>query len=329
MHKTFAGSVALALTIIAGTAFADPIVIRFSHVVAENTPKGQAALRFQSLVEQRLPGAVKVEVYPNSMLMDDDAVVEGLLQNTVQIAAPSLSKLEDYSNAYRVFDLPFLLQSTEAVDRFEKSHHGQELLAAMEPKGIMGLCFLHNGMKQMSADRPLRLPVDARGLKFRIQPSSVLQAQFEALGAIPVKAPFGKVYHLLATGTINGQENTWSNMFSQTFYTVQPYITETNHGSLEYMLITSHTFWDGLPANVRDTLSASAREACDHGNAVAAEINQADRKRIAQSGQSQILELSPDERQAWVEAMQPVWRQFESEIGAEMLEAAQAANQTS
>ncbi len=203
---------------------ADEIVIKFSHVVAENTPKGRAALRFKQLVEERLPGQVKVEVYPNATLMDDEAVIDGLRSDTIQAAAPSLSLLEPYSKAYQVFDLPFLFNDSEAVDRFQKGPAGQRLLGAMHGVGIEGLCFIHSGMKQISADVPLRTPADAKGRKFRIQPSDVIGAQFEALGALPVRAPFSKVFHLLQTGTVDGQENTWTNIYSQRFYEVQPYM---------------------------------------------------------------------------------------------------------
>jgi C4-dicarboxylate-binding protein DctP len=242
------------------TGEAEQFVIKFSHVVAENTPKGKAALRFKELVEQKLSGLARVEVYPNAMLMDDENVVDGLLLNNVQFAAPSLSQLEAYSKAYQIFDLPFLFDSILSVDRFQKSVIGRKLLGAMQGNGIEGLCFMHNGMKQLSADAPLRLPEDAKGKKFRIQSSSVLQAQFEAIGAVPVRAPFTKVFHLLQTHTVDGQENTWSNIYSQKFYQVQPYITESNHGSLEYLFIVAKDFWGRLPESVRSVLSRAAND---------------------------------------------------------------------
>ena len=307
-------------------AQADEIVIKFSHVVAENTPKGQAALRFKQIVEERLPGQLKVEVYPNAMLMDDEAVIEGLRDDTIQAAAPSLSLLEPYSTAYQVFDLPFLFNDSEAVDRFQAGPAGAKLLGAMRSSGIEGLCFIHSGMKQLSADVPLRTPEDAKGKKFRIQPSDVIEAQFTALGAIPVRAPFAKVFHLLQTGTVDGQENTWTNMYSQRFYEVQPYITETNQGSLEYVFVVARNFWLGLPQDVRTELAKAANEACTHGNAVGAELNIKDKQRIASSGYSQIIELTPQQREQWAEAMKPVWAEFETVIGMDIIEAAVAAN---
>lgn len=300
-------------------------VVRFSHVVSEETPKGQAALRFKQLVEQRLAGKVAVEVFPNGKLMDDEHVVRGLLDGSVQIAAPSLSLLEPYTKAYQVFDLPFLLGSTEAVERFQKSAAGEQLLSAMHGQGIEGLCFLHNGMKQLSADTPLRLPEDARGKKFRIQPSSVLVAQFEALEAVPVMAPFTKVLHMLQSKGVNGQENTWSNMYSQGFYRAQPFITETNHGSLEYAFIVGRDFWSDLPEDVRAGLMSAANEACAYGNSIAGGLNAADRRKIIESGYSQVIELTPKQRAAWVAVMKPVWSQFEGDIGKDIMEAALAA----
>lgn len=307
-------------------AQADEIVIKFSHVVAENTPKGQAALRFKQIVEERLPGQVKVEVYPNAMLMDDEAVIEGLRTHVIQAAAPSLSLLEPYSTAYQVFDLPFLFNDSAAVDRFQEGPTGAQLLGAMRGNGIEGLCFIHSGMKQLSADVPLRTPEDAAGKKFRIQPSDVIEAQFKALGAIPVRAPFAKVFHLLQTGTVDGQENTWTNMYSQRFYEVQPYITETNHGSLEYVFIVDRDFWQGIPQDVRSALAKAANESCEYGNDVGAELNIKDKQRIATSGYSQIIELTPQQRAQWVEAMKPVWAEFQTTIGTEIIDAAIAAN---
>lgn len=302
------------------------VIIKFSHVVAENTPKGQAALHFKQVLEQRLAGQARVEIYPNALLMNDEEVIASLLQNNVQMAAPSLSLLEPYSKAFQVFDLPFLFADAAALQRFRDGPAGRDLLGALGSSGIEGLCFMHNGMKQLSANKPLRRPEDARGLKFRIQPSSVLVAQFEAIGAIPVKAPFTKVFHLLQTGTVDGQENTWSNIYSQNFYRVQSYITETNQGTLDYLFMTSRAFLDGLAPDIRQAVVAAARDACDHGNAVAAELNAADKEKIRASGYTQVITLTADERRRWVEAMQPVWARFAPEVGSAVIAAAQAAN---
>jgi C4-dicarboxylate-binding protein DctP len=326
MRSLIGTAIVAALALGGSAADAAEIVIKFSHVVAENTPKGQAALRFKQIVEHRLAGRVKVEVFPNAMLMDDEAAIDGLRNDTIQAAAPSLSLLEPYSKAYQVFDLPFLFKSPEAVDRFQKGPAGQQLLGAMHGIGIEGLCFVHSGMKQLSANVPLRVPEDVKGKKFRIQPSSVIEAQFQALGAIPVRAPFTKVFHLLQTGTVDGQENTWTNIYSQRFYEAQPYITETNHGSLEYMFVVARNFWERLPEDTRTDMAKAANEACDYGNTVAADLNIRDKQKIIESRYSQIIELTPQQRDRWAEAMKPVWTQFQPVIGKEIIEAAAAAN---
>jgi C4-dicarboxylate-binding protein DctP len=303
---------------------ADPIVIKYSHVVADNTPKGQAALKFKELAEARLPGKVKVEVFPNSQLFDDDKVLEAMLLGDVHLAAPALSKFEKYTPQLQLFDLPFLFADMDAVDRFQQSAAGQKLLASMEKKGLSGLGYIHNGMKQISAHNPLRVPADASGKKFRVMQSDVLLAQFAALDATAVKKPFSEVFTLLQTKAIDGQENTYSNMYSQKFFEVQPYITESNHGLLDYMVVASTEFWTGLPADVRTTLEAALTEANAYGNKIAAELNDGDKQKIIASGRSQVLTL--EERAQWVEVMKPVWKKFENEIGKDLIEAAAASN---
>lgn len=316
-----------ALLVIAPTAnAADPIVIKYSHVVAENTPKGQAANKFKELAEARLPGKVKVEVFPNSQLFDDDKVLEAMLLGDVHLAAPALSKFEKFTPQLQLFDLPFLFSDMEAVDRFQQSSAGQKLLKSMEKKGLIGLGYIHNGMKQISAHNPLRVPADASGKKFRVMQSDVLLAQFAALNATAVKKPFSEVFTLLQTKAIDGQENTYSNIYSQKFFEVQPYITESNHGLLDYMVVASTEFWSGLPADVRTTLEAALAEANAHGNKIAADLNEGDKQKIIASGRSQVLTLTPEERAQWVEAMKPVWKKFEDEIGKDLIEAAVASN---
>ncbi|HOT83122.1 MAG: TRAP transporter substrate-binding protein [Rhodospirillales bacterium] len=316
---------ALLLAVPAARA-ADPIVIKYSHVVADNTPKGQAALKFKELAEARLPGKVKVEVFPNSQLFDDDKVLEAMLLGDVHLAAPALSKFEKYTPQLQLFDLPFLFADMDAVDRFQQSAAGQKLLKSMEKKGLTGLGYIHNGMKQISAHNPLRVPADASGKKFRVMQSDVLLAQFAALDATAVKKPFSEVFTLLQTKAIDGQENTYSNMYSQKFFEVQPYITESNHGLLDYMVVASTEFWTGLPADVRTTLEAALNEANTYGNKIAAELNEGDKQKIIASGRSQVLTLTPEERAQWVEVMKPVWKKFENEIGKDLIEAAAASN---
>ena len=320
-------AVAVLLAALASAAVAaDPIVIKFSHVVAENTPKGQMANKFRDLVAERMGGKVVVEVYPSSQLFGDDKVLEAMLLGDVQLGAPALSKFESYTKILQVFDLPFLFKDMDAVEKFQNGETGQKLLHSMESKGILGLGYIHNGLKQLSASNPLRVPADAKGGKFRIMASDVLAAQFEAVGAVPLKKPFSEVFTLLQTKAIDGQENTWSNMYSQKFYEVQPYITESNHGLLDYLLVTSAEFWNGLPDDIRTELAAILEEARLYGNKISGDKNLDDKKKIADSGRCEIIDLKPEERAQWVEAMKPVWKEFEGQIGADIIEAAAASN---
>ncbi|SDT88837.1 C4-dicarboxylate-binding protein DctP [Pseudomonas pohangensis] len=318
---------ALSLGIAGLVQAADPIVIKFSHVVAEHTPKGQGALLFKKLAEERLPGRVKVEVYSNSSLFGDGKEMEALLLGDVQIIAPSLAKFEQYTKKLQVFDLPFLFNDIAAVDRFQQSADGQALLKSMEDKNITGLGYWHNGMKQLSANKALHEPKDARGLKFRVQASAVLEAQFKAVRANPRKMSFAEVYQGLQTGVVNGAENPWSNIYSQKLYEVQKYITESNNGVLDYMLITNTTFWNGLPADVRSELEKIIVEVTAKVNQLADELNEGDKQRIIAAKTSEIIQLTPEQRGMWVDAMKPVWKEFEGQIGADLIKSAEAANQ--
>ncbi|HZJ92124.1 MAG TPA: TRAP transporter substrate-binding protein [Thiopseudomonas sp.] len=306
---------------------AEPIVIKFSHVVAEHTPKGQGALLFKKLAEERLPGQVEVEVYSNSSLFGDGKEMEALLLGDVQLIAPSLAKFEHYSKPIQIFDLPFLFDDMAAVDRFQKGPVGKELLTSMEDKGITGLGYWHNGLKQLSANKALRAPKDARGLKFRVQASAVLDEQFKALRANPRKMSFGEVYQGLQTGVVNGAENPYSNIYSQKMHEVQKYITESNHGLLDYMVITNTKFWNALPADIRTELSSIMEEVTVEVNLHAEEINQRDKKSIVDSGKSEIITLTKEQRDQWRDQVKPVWKKFEKEIGAERIQAAEASNQ--
>lgn len=320
--------VALAAMMIAAAplAQAEEVVIKFSHVVAENTPKGQMANKFRDLVHERLAGKVKVEVYPNSQLFTDGKVLEAMLLGDVQLAAPSLSKFKKYTKKLQLYDLPFLFKDMTAVEKFQSGPAGQKLLEAARKKGLVGLGYLHNGLKQLSSSKPLKVPADADGLKFRIMTSDVLQAQFEAVNANPIKKPFSEVFTLLQTKAIDGQENTWSNIYSKKFFEVQEYITESNHGVLDYMVVTSAEFWDSLPDGIRKTVKASLDEAIAHGNKVAAGKAVTDRQKIIDSGRTKVLQLTDEERGKWVDAMKPVWAKFEDQIGKDLIDAAIHSN---
>ncbi|MCX4025812.1 TRAP transporter substrate-binding protein [Endozoicomonas sp. SM1973] len=324
--KTIAASVSITLASVT-SVLAAPIEIKFSHVVAENTPKGKMATKFKELVEQRLSGKVVVKVFPNAQLFGDDKVLEAMLLGDVQLAAPALSKIKKYNKQVQVFDLPFLFDDMAAIDRFQQGPEGKKLLKSLEKRGLVGLGYLHNGFKQLSASSPLKVPGDAKGKKFRIMASDVLVEQFRAVSANPVKKPFAEVFTLLQTKAIDGQENTWSNMYSKKFYEVQPYITESNHGVLDYVVLSSKEFWLSLPADIRPTVEKALQEAIVYGNQVALAKDQEDKQAIIASKRSQVVTLTPEERQQWVDAMKPVWKKFEVELGKDLIQAAISANQ--
>ncbi|MFW2367921.1 MAG: TRAP transporter substrate-binding protein [Desulforhopalus sp.] len=324
---TLVATAALSALLVSGSALAaDPITIKFSHVVAENTPKGQMANKFKDLVAERLAGKVQVEVFPSSQLFGDNKVLEAMLLGDVQMGAPALSKFSRYTKQLQIFDLPFLFKDMAAVEKFQTSDKGVELLDTLQKKGLVGLGYLHNGMKQLSSSQPLKVPADANGLKFRIMSSDVLAAQFHAVKATPLKKPFSEVFTLLQTKAIDGQENTWSNIYSKKFFEVQPYITESNHGLLDYMVVTSKEFWMSIPDAERAVVKESLAEAIKFGNDVAAQKAMDDRQKILDSKRTEIIELSDAERSQWVEAMKPVWEEFEKEIGKEMIDAAYKSN---
>jgi C4-dicarboxylate-binding protein DctP len=316
----------LAMVAAAGSASAacdsGEIIIKFSHVTnADKHPKGIAASMLAERVNEEMNGKACMEVYPNSSLYDDDKVLEAMLTGDVQLAAPSLSKFETFTKKYRIFDLPFLFENVDAVDRFQNSEDGQKLLEAMKRKGLLGLAFWHNGMKQLSAKRPLLVPEDAKGLKFRVQASDVLVAQFQALGASPQKMAFSEVYGALQTGVVDGQENTWSNIYGQKFFEVQDGTTETDHGVLDYLIVTSAEWWDGLSEDVRSQLAQIIKEVTEDRNSESTAVNERAKQLIIDAG-GVVRQLTPEQRQQWVEAMKPVWAQFEDDIGKDVIEAA-------
>ena len=316
------------LTSFNAAANCDPgeIVIKFSHVTnTDKHPKGVAASLLESRVNQEMNGKACMEVFPNSTLYDDDKVLEALLNGDVQLAAPSLSKFEKITKKYRIFDLPFLFEDVEAVDRFQNSEAGDKLKNSMQRRGVKGLEFWHNGMKQMSANKPLILPEDAKGLKFRVQASDVLVAQFEQLGANPQKMSFKEVYGGLQTKVIDGQENTWSNTYGKKFFEVQDGVTETNHGILDYLVVTSNDWWDGLPGDVRTQLATILKEVTEVRNAESSKVNEANKQNVIAAG-GVVRTLTAEQRGAWVTALKPVWEKFEKDIGSDMIEAALASN---
>jgi C4-dicarboxylate-binding protein DctP len=324
---TLVATAALSAMLITGSALAnDPIKIKFAHVVAENTPKGQMAIKFKEMVAERLGGKVVVEVFPSSQLFGDNKVLEAMLLGDVQMAAPALPVFERYTHQLQIFDLPFLFKDMAAVDKFQQSEKGQELLRSIEKRGLMPLGYLHNGFKQLTANKLLKVPADAKGLKFRIMTSNVIAAQFQAVDAVPLKKPFSEVFTLLQTKAIDGQENTYSNIFSQKFFEIQSHITETNHGLLDYLVVTSKEFWMSLPEDIRPELKAIIDEAIVYGNKVALGKELEDKQQIIASKRTTIYEINDEERALWIEAMKPVWTKFEKDIGKDMIDAAKQSN---
>jgi len=318
---------AFLLLIMAGCASEsadEAIVIKFPHVTAPATPKGQGAERLRQLVEERMGGRVVVEVYPSSQLMNDDDSLEALAFGEIQMIAVSLSKFDRLTKRFQVFDLPFLFEDLSAVEEFQNGSTGRDLLRTLEDKGFLGLGFWHNGMKQFGAPQPLRLPDDAAGLKFRIMESDVLQAQILALDANPQKMALVEVYQALQSGAIDAQENTWSNIWSQNFYEVQDYVTESNHGYIGYLVAVNPEFWNGLPADIRSELEAIIAEVTAYVNDRAEAIDQEAREKVLASGKTTLIELNDEELAAWRKTMRPVWDQFAGQIGDDILAATPA-----
>ena len=322
--------VAMTLSVSAGAVAAacddGEVVIKLSHVTnTDRHPKGIAASLLEQRVNDEMNGKACMEVFPNSTLYNDDQVLEALLQGDVQMAAPSLSKFEQFTKQFRIFDLPFMFKDINAVDEFQNSETGVAMKESMTRRGLLGLAFWHNGMKQMSANKPLNVPSDANGLKFRVQNSDVLKAQMAAMGASPQPMAFSEVYGALQTGVVDGQENTWSNIYGQKFFEVQDGTTETNHGVLDYMLVTSTDWWDSLDALGNKQPATIVQEVTDTRNAESSKVNAEAKQAIIDAG-GVVRELDDAQREAWVTAMKPVWEEFTADVGQENIDEAQAIN---
>jgi C4-dicarboxylate-binding protein DctP len=299
-----------------------PIVIKFSHVVAVETPKGKGAEYFKKLAEERTKGRVKVEVYPNSTLFKDGEELEALQLGSVQMLAPSLAKFGPLGvREFEVFDLPYLFDDYADLHRVTEGPVGQGLFRKLEAKGIIGLAYWDNGLKVMSANRPLRMPEDMKGLKMRIQSSKVLGDQMKALGAIPQVMAFSEVYQAMQTGVVDGSENTPSNMYTQKHHEVQKYTTVTNHGYIGYAVIVNKKYWEGLPPDIRATLEGAMADATRFANDIAQKENDAALDGIRKSGRSEVITLTAAQKAAWKKALVSVHKENESRVGRETLEA--------
>ncbi|ANQ84058.1 c4-dicarboxylate-binding periplasmic protein [Azoarcus olearius] len=313
------GLVAVGLSTTA--AAADPIVIKFSHVVAQDTPKGKAADKFKELAEKYTAGAVKVEVYPNSTLYKDKEEMEALQLGAVQMLAPSLAKFGPLGvREFEVFDLPFIFDSYEDLHKVTYGQVGQQLFSKLEPKGIKGLAYWDNGFKSFSANSPIKKPEDLKGKKMRIQSSKVLEEQMRELKALPQVMAFSEVYQALQTGVVDGTENPISNLYTQKMHEVQKHLAITDHGYLGYAVITNKKFWDGLPANVRTSLEKAMKESTEYANKIAKEENDQSLEMVKKSGKTEVTQLSADERLAFKKALVPVHKKMESRIGAELIQ---------
>jgi C4-dicarboxylate-binding protein DctP len=315
--------VALALSLAPSLAPAQqPIVIKFSHVVAIDTPKGKGAEQFKKLAEERTKGKVKVEVYPNSSLFKDGEEVEALQLGSVQMLAPSLAKFGPLGvREFEVFDLPYIFDNYADLHKVAEGPVGAMLFKKLEGKGIVGLAYWDNGFKVMSANRPLRTPEDMKGLKMRIQSSKVLGDEMKALGAIPQVLAFSEVYQAMQTGVVDGSENTPSNMFTQKHHEVQKFTTETNHGYIGYAVIVNKKFWDGLPPDIRTALEGAMKDATKYANDIAQKENDDALEGIRKSGKSEVIKLTDAQKAAWKKALAVVHKENESRVGKETLEA--------
>ncbi len=307
----------------AGHAFAQtPIVIKFSHVVAIDTPKGKGAERFKELAEKATNGRVKIEVYPNSTLYKDKEEVDALQLGSVQMLAPSLAKFGPLGvKEFEAFDLPYIFPDKAVLYRVTEGKVGRDLFAKLEPKGIRGLAYWDNGFKEMTAKRPIHLPADFKGLKMRIQSSKVLDAQMRALGANPQVMAFSEVYQALQTGVVDGTENTPSNIYTQKTHEVQSDLTVSDHGYIGYAVIVNKKFWDGLPADIRTQLEGAMRDATKYTNAIAEQENKAALEAIRKSGKTTVYALTPQEKAAWRKALLPVRKEMEPRVGTDILSA--------
>jgi C4-dicarboxylate-binding protein DctP len=310
-----------ALTLVGPATAQSPIVIKFSHVVASDTPKGKAAEKFKELAEKYTDGKVKVEIYPNSTLYKDKEELEALQLGAVQMLAPSNSKFGPIGiREFEVFDLPYILPDLKTLRKVTDGPLGGKLLKLLDAKGMTGLAYWDNGFKQMSANKRLISPDDYKGLKFRIQSSKVLEAQFRALGSIPQVMAFGEVYQALQTGVVDGQENTWSNIYTQKMHEVQKYATVTNHGYIGYVVVVNKKFWDALPAEVRDQLTKAMKEPTEFGNSQSAKENEDALDAIKKSGKTEIIALTQEQDEAMRKAMLPVYKDVAARVGQPLID---------
>jgi len=298
-----------------------PIIIKFSHVVANDTPKGKGALKFKELAEKYTNGKVKVEVYPNSSLFKDKEEIEALQLGSVQMLAPSTAKFAPLgAKEFEALDLPWLFKDDETYAKAMKGPVGKWLFQKLEAKGITGLAYWDNGFHMVSANRPLLTPADFQGLKVRISGSKIADQYFRLVGSIPQILAFSEVYQALQTGVVDGCENTASNYLTQKFYEVQKHITVSYHAHLQYAVIVNSKFWNGLPPDIRTQLDRAMDEATDYTNSIARKENEDALAAIKASGKTTLHYLTDDQRKAWQTAMAPTYKWAKGRVGQEVLD---------
>jgi C4-dicarboxylate-binding protein DctP len=318
-HSAFA---VLAAALVTTAQAQQPIVLKFSHVVAEDTPKGKGALKFKELAEAKTKGRVKVEVYPNSQLYKDREELEAMQLGAVQMLAPSVSKFGPLGvRQFEVFDLPYMFPTQQVLDRAVDGPVGKRLFKLLEPKGIIGLGYWSNGFKEFSANRPLRKLADFKGMKIRIQSSKVLEGQIKALGAIPQVMAFSEVYTALQQGVVDGEENSVSNKYTQKMHEVQKHLTVSDHGVIMYAVIVNKKFWEGLPADVRRVLQEAMDEASKYERSIAQKENEDALRKIKEAKTTEIYYLPDAEKATWRKAMLPLYKQYEGSVGKDNLDA--------
>lgn len=316
------GAAALGVSFPAPAVLAQqPIVIKFSHVVADDTPKGKGALRFKELAEKYTQGGVKVEVYPNSQLYKDKEEIEALQLGAVQLLAPSTAKFAPLgAKEFEALDLPFIYKDDAQFQEVAKGPVGKFLMSKLEPKGIRGLSFWDNGFYWITANRPVVTPADMNGLKVRISGSKIADRYFRAVGCIPQIIAFSEVYQAMQTGVVDGGENTPSNIFTQKFFEVQSHMTGLNHGHLQYAVISNSKFWDGLPKDIRTAVDKAMDESSVYANEIALKENVDALEAIQKSGKTNVRKLTADEVKPWREAMMPVHEWATSRVGKEIVD---------
>ena len=299
-----------------------PIIIKFSHVVTNDTAKGKGALKFKELAEARTKGKVKVEVYPNSQLYKDKEEIEALQLGAVQMLAPAVSKFGPLGlRQFEAFDLPYLFDNSAELEKVISGPIGQGLLQKLDSKGVVGLAYWDNGFRNMTANKPLRKPEDCKGLKFRIPSSKVLEAEITALGGLPQTMAFSEVYQGLQTGVVDGTEANLSNFYTAKMYEVQKYMTLTEHSALLYAVIVNKKFWDGLPPDIRAELTSAIKDATKYAHELAKSENDEAMEAVKKSGKTQIITLSPQDKLVWKKAMVRTHKEFEDKIGKDLLNA--------